>query len=200
MRRYDLKVSKEYELPAGEAIITAETGTDMMVNNEWRPDKALVTVIGVAMKDKIFIFVREAETDNVFIDQVDYMLNFLKKSGYRLWAWIKNTKAGNLFGLLGKHYLLNELCPVNKRWRIDSFYQALFDRNIVERPKYSIYDPIPNPMDCINTWQLYLETKDKSLLTKLMLHTHAILLKEMLIFNYREELSDKIENDEYKKM
>lgn len=175
----------DLKLPDDIVVVNTETGNDIMVNGTYKPETGFVTVVGYLYDDNVYLFCRTEQEDVDFYNAVDKVMDKIK--GLKLFAFNKVTEEGNLFAMFGKNYSINEINTTTKRYKRDSFYQLIYDRQILKTPS-KIYDPITNPMECITIWQEYTKAKDHSKLTKLIEHGLAILIKEALILKHIEQI------------
>jgi len=171
-------------------VISTDTGKDMNVDGVWRPDTGYVTCVVFLTDDRLHVYCRTADADPEFMAAVADRLRSYK--GKALYAFNKSTEEGNLFSLLGKNVIVEEINTTGKRWKMVSFYSMLWDRGIIAGKAIEIPDPITDPMGCITLWQKYEKEGDHELLGDLIQHTMSCVLREAVVLKHIEEIKQQV--------
>lgn len=199
-QEYDIKdmnriYGQEFGVPAGLVLVTTDTGNDMKIDGEWRPDKGLVISVAFLHDNKLEIYYRTNENNGGdFSEAIKTKLDAFERMGFDVWAWNKDTEAGNFFGMFGKHYTINEAKPIERFWKTESFVSIMLENGFVPKFKKQIRDPVTESKNCIKIWEKYVETDNHNVLTDLVEHSIASILKEALLFKNRDKIKDVIES------
>ncbi|MCJ7768449.1 hypothetical protein MUP79_08665 [Candidatus Bathyarchaeota archaeon] len=189
---YEKKFGIDFTLPEFVCVINSETGNDQLIEGVWRPDKGFATCVGFFRDSRIEVFTRTAEHDPEFENELKFWLDFLKAQAHELWAFNSTTEAGNLFALFGEHYPINEIQPQRFMYRKDTMLMKLVGHGIIQ----SLRQPMPLLVgrEPITLWEKYLKDP-KTDLNPLIEHTISNMLKEGLLYKYKDALKEICESE-----
>jgi hypothetical protein len=185
---YDIaQFEAKFDLPHG-SLFSDDVIVDVEIRNDIAPDWVYIEgeacAVGILHKDRIYIFIAEAEDDPIFKNKVWGALYDLPQGP--LYAFNRNMEAGVLHTLFdGFDFPIAELKPISgPGWSKDRCYQALRMYGKVDGKE--IVDIFKGKgVLCADRWIKYRETGEMQWLMEIVEHNIQCLLKQSLIHRHR---------------
>lgn len=175
------------------AIVDNEIAND--ISDGWEYDKGIPVVTGILFENTLTIYMAETKDDKDFEKTLCKKLYELSRIT-KLCAFNKFMEMGNFKGAFGQLVPMEEIKPFNaKGWNKDRFFSYLQEKQVIP-DNFKIKDPfLGDARKCVFSWEEYIKTGDSHYLLDIAKHNINCLLKESVIFKYRQWFRKKFPVD-----